>query len=922
MRRLLAYLIMMLTAIGVIVFNVQSVLENTNDAMEFGRGTELVYSITKREKDNYDSNKYPNLNNASEDSLELKNIDIASKVMDRLDTAGVRNADVQVVQGDPDTNVGYELRVTISPLSDTELNNVKEILRHTGSLSIGTFGDDFLYSEEESSEFFNTDDIATLVYDGTTPYPALNVLSSEAFDKLSSEATTAGENHANDTVPGEEQPETSTEEGDEDTTSSVRGTTLYLWMNKTTEDTFDKAYGVNDTPIVQEVKDKVLAEINVSDFDSTNMRLLIRTDKDGNAFTISTARAFVNALNSEDYGFDIEYLYQNSVAPAFGTGVINTCYLIVGLAILAVGILLVLLFGISGLTGAVTLALSGFTSLWLISLLGFEFSVASIAGLFVALALSFFLSANYFHQVWLEAKTKENLEKANREGYRKSFFIGLDTTAVLLVLSLFGFLFATGSFQTFFGTLMIGTIVSYILTNFLNKWATYWLVKDSNKSAVPYFKLFQGKGKEKETEYVSTKKGHFSHVVMPIVGIASIALLAISLPISNALGGTGFHAFNNSGSYSEGYTLSISYTTELQRYETLETSQRFLLYLEEIGKGENDTPQFIAVSSEDSIPTPSDAPMFVYYPETASFNSVERSDDKGETYYENYFSVDVDRDLNTLSISSEQTLVNYISESIRNNSYTLAEDNNVIVRPGQDPHFVSSSLIVGAYKLQPTNVYHSSVNLFLLVFLLPVFVAVYVLVRYGILAGLSGLVGGELYAALLVGLLSSSQVPFNSYSAFGLLAGFALSLLLFVPMIGRNKILLKERGIRQSATAEQRAEITNHEARLALPIALSTSASLAILFLSLFFLNVQTVPLAAIGLVSALLVPAFLVFFLLPLYHLLSIHINFRKVRSLYQKHREKRGLAKAKAAKDGIVYVDEDSPHETIVPGLNDFVF
>ncbi len=922
MRRLLAYLIMMLTAIGVIVFNVQSVLENTNDAMEFGRGTELVYSITKRDKDNYDSAKYPNLINTSDDSLELANIDIASKVMERLDTAGVRNADVQVVQGNADTNVGYELRVTISPLSDTELNNVKEILGHTGSLSIGTFGDDFLYSEEESAEFFDTENIATLVYDGTTPYPAINVLSSEAFDELSSQATTAGENHANDTVPNEELPETSTEEDDGSAAASVRGSTLYLWMNKTTEDTFDKAYGVNDTPIVQEVKDKVLAEINVSDFDATSMRLLVRNDINGEPFTISTARAFVNALNSTDYGFDIEFLYQNNVAPVFGAGVINTCYLIVGIAILAIAVLLVLLFGVSGLTGAVTLALSGFTSLWLISLLGFEFSVASIAGIFVVLGLSFFLSANYFHQVWLESESKENLEKANREAYRKSFFISLDTAAVVLVISLFGFLFATGSFQTFFGTIMIGTIVTYILTNFLNKWATYWLVKDSNKSLVPYFRLFRSKRKEKETEFVSPKKKHFSHILMPAIGVASIAILALSLPISNALGGSGFHAFNNAGSYSEGYTLNISYTTELQRYETLETSQRFLAYLEAIGEGKGN-PQYSAVSSEETSSLGNEEiPTFVYYPDTASFNSVERTDEDGETYYENYFSVDVDRDLSAISLASGQELVNYIREAMLNDSYELGEDNNVNVRPGQDPHFVASSLIVGAYRLQPTNVYHSSVNLFLLVFLLPVFVGVYVLIRYGILAGLSGLVGGEIYSALLVGLLSATTIPFNSYSAFGLLAGFVLALLLVVPMIGRNKIILKERGIRQNASPEERAQITNSEGAQILPVVVSTALSLAILFIAFFFLNPQTIPLAAIGLVSSLLVPPFLVFFLLPLYHLFAIHINFRHVRSLYQKHREKKGTDKKTAAKDGIVYVDEDSPHETIVPGLNDFVF
>lgn len=921
MRRLLAYLIMMLTAIGAIVFNVQSVLEGTNEALEFGRSTELVFALNKRDAEDYSSNDYPSYFDPSTAPKNLDEIDIAEEVMDRLDLAGVRNANVQVVDGDSTTNVGYELRVTLSPLSDTELNNVKTILGHTGYLSIGTFGDDSVYYEGVTGErqFFDTDDdIATLVYDGTTPYPAINVYSSEIFETLSSEAESAGETHANDTVEGEEETTTTDEDGEE--TDNGRGTTLYLWMNKTTEDTFDKAYGVNDQPIVQEVRNKVLAEIDVADFDSSTNRLLIRTDLEGNAFTISTARAFVNALNAPDYGFDIEFLYQNSVAPAFGTGAINTCYLVMGIAIAVVAILLVLLFGLSGVTGAVTLALSGFASLWLVSLLGFEFSVASICGVAVVMVLSLFLSANYFHHVVLEFPKKETLEKANREGYHKAYFLSLDSSVVLLIVSLFGFLFATGSFQTFFGTIMIGTIVTYILTTYLNKWATYWLVKDSDKGLFPYFTLF-GTKKERKAKTFVGPKNKTSRVVMPVLGVLSAALLAISLPVSNAMG-EGFHVFNNSGSYAPGYTLSVSYRTELQSYNNLQTSQRFLLYLQEIGLQGKDGNVYYAISESDTEnPNFSSEYAFVYYPETASFNTLEKTDEEGATYFVSYFSVDVDRDLSTLALQSGIQFTNFLREAILEDSIPL-ESENVIIAPGQDPHFTADELLVGAYDVEATNVYHSSVNLFLLVFLLPVLVAVYLLIRYGILVSLSGLVAGELYSALLVGLLSATQIPFNSYSAFGLLAGFALFLTLIVPLVGMNKVVLKERGIRRDASVEERAEIANAEASLALPTLLATILGSILLFLAFFFLDSQTIALGAIGVVSSFLVFPFLYFFLLPLYHLLSIHVNFRRIHTLYEKHREKKGVVKAKPGKDGVVYVDEDSPHETIVPGLNDFRF
>ena len=374
------------------------------------------------------------------------------------------------------------------------------------------------------------------------------------------------------------------------------------------------------------------------------------------------------------------------------------------------------------------------------------------------------------------------------------------------------------------------------------------------------------------------------------------------------------------GWHAEGYTLNISYTTELTAYDRLSNSERFLSYLEAIGADENSTDHFYPVSSEEVNETPDSPYVFVYYPETASVNILEKSDEKGELYYETYFSVDVDRDLSDLELASGILFTNYVSQAILDDSFTLTE-NNVVIRPGQDPHFVTDSLIVGAYTLQPTNVYHSSVNLFLLVFVLPLLVFAYLLIRYGILTSLAGLATGEVYAALLVGLLSATRIPFNSYSAFGLLAGFSLALLLVVPLIGMNKVILKEKGIRRDATAEERAEITNAEAGKALPVLIGTILSLSVLSLAFFFLDASTIALGAIQLASALLVLPFLLLFSLPLYHFLSVHVSFRHVRSLYEKHREKHGYTKAKPAKDGIVYVDEDSPHETIIPGLNDFL-
>ena len=308
MRRIFAYLVMMVTMVGVIIFNIQSTLDFKNDAMEFGNATELVYKLDKRDVSNYSGDNYPTT--VGEGTLDLADIDIESEVMSRLDDAGVRNAEVEVVQGDID-NQGYELRVTLSPLSTTELNNVKRIISFTGSLSISTIYDDYTMYEERG-EFFNTDgDIASLIYQGTDPYPVINVGTATDFETMKEQASQAAENHGEGNTGN-----TSEDDQLNDTDESNSGNLLYVWMNKTTEDTYEKAFGVDDTPQIQSVHDKVVAILDVSNYDSQNGYITVTSDVDDSAFTISTARALVAALNSEDYGFDITFLYQNSVPAA------------------------------------------------------------------------------------------------------------------------------------------------------------------------------------------------------------------------------------------------------------------------------------------------------------------------------------------------------------------------------------------------------------------------------------------------------------------------------------------------------------------------------------------------------------------------------------------------------------------------------
>ena len=363
MRRFLAYLVMMVTIVLSIAFNAQTIFFNKIDSMEYGYGTQLVYSLEKRDDTLYDPADYPDLKNNS--SKDLSDIDISKLVMERLDKAGVRNADVSIVNGDKEHNTGYQLKVNVSTISDKELDNIKEILGRTGSLAIGTVND-LMVEYQAADKFFNDGTVAKIVYKGTTPYPTIQLKDGYNFDDLKKKAEEAGNSTSSDDSSASStsvkniannfvKMADDTSSSDDSDSSTTESKNLILWMNKTKEDTYAKAFGTNDVKKVEEVSDKVLATLSIDNYDSDSNTITITTDKDGNAFDISSARAFVNMLNSDDYGFDITFLYQNNVPATLTSAGLDKTYLACGIALGVIALLLILVYGLSGLTASISL---------------------------------------------------------------------------------------------------------------------------------------------------------------------------------------------------------------------------------------------------------------------------------------------------------------------------------------------------------------------------------------------------------------------------------------------------------------------------------------------------------------------------------------------------------------------------------------
>ena len=933
MRRFLAYIVMMLTVISTLVFNTQSVFESTTDAMEYGRSTQLTFSLTERDKTYYDISNYPNLNPSIE---KLSEIDIESKIMDRLDSLGVRNAEVELVKGiqsGTDEGKGYKVNVTFSPLSSTELSNVTQVLSYDGSLAFATVGDDKVYYQDRNELF--DDPVAKIVYNGTTPYPAINIASTTLMDQLVTDCKNAATSHKDDQKTDSKSANrkyANDDSSDSEDSSDSQETKIYLWQNKTSEDTYNKAYGYSGETVDEEVSKKVIAVLDTSNYSSENKMITMTSDKDGNAFTVSSARAMVSMLNAEDYGFDIHYLYSNYVYAGLGSSAFKKTYIGFGVALALISLLLILFYGYSGITASINMLASVFLSLILFNLLGFEFSIAGIAGLCLVAVFSVFLSVNYFHHVKDELKKGRDVEKANREGYRKSFFGGLDTGLVLFFTSLFSFLICLGSYKTFFGAVMVGSLFTWIITTFLNKWATYWLCKDVTENNKPYFAFFKSKKESSGREVVKAgKKGRLPLYIS--LGISVLAL-GISLPLNYATRQGQYGFFNNSGSYAPSYQLSIEFATYNNSYTKLENSDTYLSYLSKIGEEDG---SFELISDKDGKKDAQKG-QIVYKASTVYVNVVEKTDDDGVKYYVNYFNVHTYQDLNSVLSKNDENkyVINSIQDGMKDSGRNI-DINNEIINPTNDGNFKSDSFAIYSQETVPANLAHDVNNFFLVVFLIACFASIYAFVRFGLNMFLTILTSGSVYAALSVGFLSLSSLSFNPYVSFILLALNVIFDFMIVPMFNENKVIIKEKGLKGKASEEERAEILNGLVHRNAPITFMTLLSSLILSVPFVVIDGSLLSITILGVVLSLLAFVLLYSFALPFYLLCTSHISFRrftdwmtmkKVRNNEKKNEKKDEELKEASqsenpnafAPDGTRYVDPEGPHETIIIGMNEF--
>lgn len=941
MRRIWAFFTLLFSVVLAVGLIGQPVLESADVSNEFSSGSVIQYGAELRE----DSGE-----------VRLSDVDVSGEVNERLDTAGIRGADVQVIWPDAEEATDdATIRISFPSQSEDEVASLRRILEGSGDLTVTTKS-----ATKETSmvgtDFFDQT-VASVEYDeSNAPYVALHVKSADVWNTMWDRAKADSGSSDSD----------SSSSSDSDSSSSSTSK-LYIWRGFDFDtDTYDKAFSDDKNVYDATVADKLLFQVSDSNWDADSLTIKLSKDStwdvtdsrvpwngkgDSKSWDITSARAMVSSLNASNYDFDLTYQFTSTAVATLGADVLT--YLWVGflVAFLVLALGLSLKFGVAGVLASVTDAVTVLLTLFIGTLLGFEISTAAFVGLAVTAILGALVSVNYFTRVYSELRKGRSVDKADKEGYHKSYLATVDICLSTLIISLFSFLIGRDLVKVTFGFILIGSVLAFLISNYLTKWLMYWLTTGWTKaSARTVFGFTARDAKVAEPLYVAsdataqpaaeeaatskivlTKKAKANIGSWSAISCALLAACCLTLGITYATQGTD-GMFNFAASYSQTYVLSFntvgnSYTNSAGEVVDFTDAESFSEYLKE----EVIQPALPSFAPSDNEPqgTYKTVDQFIdgtgITVDNLQFNMVDAQNDSGTdnsdfTVIYGIISMEDVSGAKAVTRDNGLAIIEAGIERLSDATVNVSAASNI----SNSQNFTNTKLKeryasqIQTGNAEPTYRDHADVYLLIGLAALALFISFYAFVRFGVAAGITQLVVSVFGLCLGLAVFALFRLPFTIVCGYGLLGGAILSGLSLYPFYSKNRDLLREQHIYRTASYEKRVEASREAMRLTRPAIVVTAGAAAVF--GLVGLGVYGSAVAfgmgvgfAVTVVGSVLCGASLVPVLFPV---LRSKLSFKRWSAALAKMREQRANRK----KRKVIVADPNESHETIIPGLNDY--
>ena len=485
MRRLWSHIAIAATSLLMVGATFATVVTNINSNIEFTKGREVVFRVSKKDSDgNVDKDYTFDNDEAVRDT---------AKIMEkRLAQADISRYKIEIQDFDT-------IKVTFASRTDQDYEIVENYLSFNATLAISNSKETYALA----TEFLDETKKASM--ETINGYPSIIIpikKDNELFQAVYTEAKEMSDNNS-----GEVEEEHEHEEGEEEH-EPTRHAYLYLWYDYV-EDyySYDKINQKSPDTYDANIASKVLMTFDAANpFQDAEKQDALRayvnpTNKDGEQVTAAAlkkayanAKYYVNLLNAGVMENHVELLFSQRadqfVESLVDLGTHETVawsrtFIATIVSIAVVSLLLVYFYKLGASSVAVTSIVATFFGLLFVTLLGAEYNVAGLVGLIALGLVSVVSGIIYLNKFKEECYRGRTLKKANQEAGKKSVLPIVDLHVVLVAMGVACYLLGGVIMKSFAVVTILGGLVSLLL-NLAYLRGMMWLVTNEQSLSGRY----------------------------------------------------------------------------------------------------------------------------------------------------------------------------------------------------------------------------------------------------------------------------------------------------------------------------------------------------------------------------------------------------------------------------------------------------
>lgn len=610
MRRFYAFIVMIVSMLSVVLFNVQGQYYQFNSGLEYSRGTQITYSIT------------PN-----DDNDEIKLNEVADLFIERLEEAGAKDYFVDTLEDSSEKS--YQIQVRL-PGVESNQTNILRSLEADSKIRITTTSDEVV--EGDSEIIANS---ASVYYESSTAFVKVEI--TDEFADICKKL----------------------EESTSDDESTTVGDLIVIWTEYNEETDSYEAAKEGKTIEQLDMQKRILAVLDKSSFhDKTSdsnaylsfSNIGFASDAvSSQALYSKSAHSVERLLNSSPLDYKITKLYSENLSAKLGNNALLFSSIGILIVLAIIGLILILKYGINGVAGFATLVLSLFITIVVYNFFSLPVTPVFLLSILVTCAMGLTILVTYFERFKNELYKGRTPAKANKDAYKLTVSTAIDASVFTLISSVILAFIARNTMQNFFVFSIISSITNFLICLFITRLLLYFVsnskVAENKKIYRVNNDLIPNLNNEESQVYFGRHekfdcKKHAKKSFITLIVLCAISVVSLSA----------FSIFGNTFNYTnefDSYTVIQIVDTNGKEEDHFRTEENVYEFFDQFNLKPYETSTTIVTDPKDE-----DGKKEVYYIE-AKFNEFFDENDSIRDEIKNALSTDLNFTFN--SVDKDET---------------------------------------------------------------------------------------------------------------------------------------------------------------------------------------------------------------------------------------------------------------------------